>query len=68
MAALVACLACAGAPAGASAAGKDELQLSLRVGAGMVNVDGREPWGVATALDGAYGLSAQASLRDRSTR
>lgn len=63
MAALVACLACVGAPAGASAAGQDELQVSLRIGTGMVNVDGREPWGIATALDAAYGLSDAWALR-----
>jgi hypothetical protein len=37
-------------------AGRDEWQLSLREGAGTVNVDGRQPWGDAAALDLEYGF------------
>jgi hypothetical protein len=48
------------------AAGRDEWQLSLREGAGTVNVDGRQPWGDAAALDLEYGFldawAARASL------
>ena len=51
MAALVAFSIGAASAAGAHAAGRDEWQLSLREGAGTVNVDGRAPWGNATALD-----------------
>ncbi len=38
------------------AAGRDEWQLSLREGAARVSVDGRTPWGDATALDLEYGF------------
>jgi hypothetical protein len=55
-AALVAFSIGAGAAAGTRAAGRDEWQLSLREGAGTVNVDGRTPWGNATALDLEYGF------------
>jgi hypothetical protein len=40
----------------ARAAGRDEWQLSLREGVGTVNVDGRNPWGNAAALDLEYGF------------
>jgi hypothetical protein len=55
-AALVAFSIGAGAAADARATGRDEWQLSLREGAGTVNVDGRSPWGNATALDLEYGF------------
>jgi hypothetical protein len=42
--------------ANAWGAGRDEWQLSLREGAGTVNVDGRTPWGDAAALDLEYGF------------
>jgi hypothetical protein len=48
-------LACAAG--GARAAGEDEWQLSARAGAATVNVDGRDPWGFAGALDLEYGLT-----------
>jgi hypothetical protein len=40
----------------ARAAGRDEWQISLREGVGTVNVDGRQPWGDAAALDLEYGF------------
>jgi hypothetical protein len=67
-AALVAFSIGLGAAAGAQAAGRDEWQLSLREGAGTINVDGRTPWGNVTALDLEYGFldawAVRASLED----
>ena len=56
VAALVAFSIGAASAARAHAAGRDEWQLSLREGAGTVNVDGRAPWGNVTALDLEYGF------------
>jgi hypothetical protein len=47
----------------ALAAGEGEWQLALRAGPGTVNVDGRKPWGLATALDLDYGLSDAWAVR-----
>jgi hypothetical protein len=54
----------AAAPAGrARAAGKDEWQVALREGIGVVHVDGRSPWGDAAGLDLEYGLTDAWALR-----
>jgi len=41
----------------AAAAGENEWQAALRLGAGTVNVDGRKPWGIAGGLDVDYGIT-----------
>jgi hypothetical protein len=55
--------ALAAAPAPALAAGEEEWQLALRVGPGTINVDDRNPWGVAMALDLDYGLTDAWAIR-----
>lgn len=47
---------CAATAGNAWAAGRDEWEISLREGVGTVNVDGRQPWGDAAALDLEYGF------------
>ena len=41
----------------AAAAGENEWQVALRLGAGTVSVDDRKPWGLAGGVDIQYGLS-----------
>jgi hypothetical protein len=47
----------------AAAAGENEWQAALRLGAGTVNVDGRKPWGIAGGVDVEYGLTDAWALR-----
>ena len=46
-----------GARVAAAAAGEEEWQVSARVGAGAVDVDGRSPFGFAAGLEVEYGLT-----------
>ena len=47
----------------AAATGEREWQVSLRAGAGTVNVDNRKPWGLAGGLDIEYGLTDAWAVR-----
>ncbi len=47
----------------AVAAGENEWQVALRVGAGTVNIDGRKPWGIAGGLDVEYGITDAWAVR-----
>ena len=47
----------------AAAAGENEWQVALRLGAGTVSVDDRKPWGLAGGVDIQYGLSEGWGLR-----
>jgi len=47
----------------AAAAGENEWQVALRLGAGTVSVDDRKPWGLAGGVDIQYGLTDGWGLR-----
>ena len=47
----------------AAAAGENEWQVGLRLGAGTVSVDDRKPWGLAGGVDIQYGLTDGWGLR-----